>query len=63
MIDHALVREVVERHGVAVAAARRLGNVDRRSRFARLGDIPAGQQIVVPPGAAGRVLWVLLHTS
>jgi len=58
MIDHALVREVVERHGVAVAAARRLGNVDRRSRFARLGDIPAGQQIVVRtrrrrPGAVG----------
>ena len=50
MVDHPLVREIVERNGIAVAAAGRLRRARRRSHLLRLGEIPAGQHV----GAVGR---------
>ena len=57
VIDHALIGKIIERHRVAVAAPRRLRNIGRRPRLARLGDVPAGQEIVVPArcGRSGAV--------
>ena len=46
VMHHALARKLVERDGVAVAAARRLRQDVRRRRLLRLGEIPARQQIV-----------------
>ena len=53
VVDHTLVGKTIERHRVAVAAACRLRNIHRRSRLARLSDIPAGQKIVIRAGCRG----------
>jgi hypothetical protein len=50
-----LVGEFVERDRIAIAAARGLRNGLRRNRTLWRGEIPARQQIVVPPIAARRV--------
>ena len=50
VIDHSLIGKLIKWHSVTVAAARGLGNIGRRPRSARLGDIPAGQKIVIAAG-------------
>ena len=49
MMDHPLAREIVERNGVAIAAAGRLRRARRRSHLLRLGEIPGREHI----GAVG----------
>ena len=61
MVHDLLVREIVERNGVAVAAAGRLRHAFRRAVRAAARPCTRPASTLVPSVLSGRIEWVLLH--